>query len=100
MWMRGQVSRWCFHTEVAPISGTGNRNGRFSLRTTDSLPTAAGSTGPVHGLRTAEYSVDAHTADLVAILRRLDAGPVHLVGFSTADRASRHPARRSASFAA
>lgn len=34
---------------------------------------------PAHG----DYSADAHTADLVAILRRLEAGPVHLVGFST-----------------
>ena len=32
----------------------------------------------------AEYSAEAHTADLVAILRRLEAGAVHLVGFSTA----------------
>lgn len=31
-----------------------------------------------------DYSADAHTADLVAIIRRLEAGPVHLVGFSTA----------------
>jgi pimeloyl-ACP methyl ester carboxylesterase len=34
---------------------------------------------PVDG----DYSVEAHVADLVAILRRLQAGPVHLVGFST-----------------
>jgi len=31
-----------------------------------------------------DYSAQAHTADLAAILRRLNAGPVHLVGFSTA----------------
>jgi pimeloyl-ACP methyl ester carboxylesterase len=31
-----------------------------------------------------DYSPDAHTADMVAIMRRLAAGPVHLVGFSTA----------------
>jgi pimeloyl-ACP methyl ester carboxylesterase len=31
-----------------------------------------------------DYSADAHTADLVAIIRRLEAGPVHLVGFSAA----------------
>lgn len=31
-----------------------------------------------------DYSADAHTNDLVAIMRRLEAGPVHLVGFSTA----------------
>ena len=31
-----------------------------------------------------EYSADAHTADLLAIIRRLEAGSVHLVGFSTA----------------
>jgi non-heme chloroperoxidase len=31
-----------------------------------------------------DYSAAAHTADLVAIIRRLEAGPVHLVGFSTA----------------
>jgi pimeloyl-ACP methyl ester carboxylesterase len=31
-----------------------------------------------------DYSADAHTADLVAIMRRLEAGPVHLVGFSSA----------------
>jgi pimeloyl-ACP methyl ester carboxylesterase len=30
-----------------------------------------------------DYSADAHVADLVAIMRRLEAGPVHLVGFST-----------------
>ena len=38
------------------------------------------------GSRPAEgdYSADAHSADLVAIMRGLDAGPVHLVGFSTA----------------
>ncbi|MGI8862453.1 MAG: alpha/beta fold hydrolase [Gaiellaceae bacterium] len=30
-----------------------------------------------------DYSSDAHTADLVAIMRRLEIGPVHLVGFST-----------------
>lgn len=29
-----------------------------------------------------DYSADAHTADLVAIMRRLETGPVHLVGFS------------------
>jgi pimeloyl-ACP methyl ester carboxylesterase len=33
---------------------------------------------------TSEYSADAHTSDLVAIIRRLEEGPVHLVGFSTA----------------
>jgi pimeloyl-ACP methyl ester carboxylesterase len=31
-----------------------------------------------------DYSADAHVQDLVAIMRRLDARPVHLVGFSTA----------------
>jgi pimeloyl-ACP methyl ester carboxylesterase len=31
-----------------------------------------------------DYSAAAHTADLVAIIRRLEAGPVHLVGFSSA----------------
>ena len=31
-----------------------------------------------------DYSADAHVADLLAIMRRLEAGPVHLVGFSTA----------------
>jgi pimeloyl-ACP methyl ester carboxylesterase len=31
-----------------------------------------------------DYSADAHTSDLVAIIRQLEAGPVHLVGFSTA----------------
>lgn len=31
-----------------------------------------------------DYSADAHEADLVALIRRLDSGPVHLVGFSTA----------------
>jgi len=30
-----------------------------------------------------DYSADAHCTDLVAIVRRLEAGPVHLVGFST-----------------
>ena len=30
-----------------------------------------------------DNSVEAHVADLVALLRSLDAGPVHLVGFST-----------------
>lgn len=30
-----------------------------------------------------EYSTDAHVADLVAIMRRLNVGPVHLVGFSS-----------------
>lgn len=29
-----------------------------------------------------DYSADAHVADLVALMRRLEAGPVHLVGFS------------------
>jgi pimeloyl-ACP methyl ester carboxylesterase len=29
-----------------------------------------------------DYSADAHVADLLAIIRRLEAGPVHLVGFS------------------
>lgn len=33
---------------------------------------------------TGDYSAAAHVADLVAILGRLEAGPVHLVGFSTA----------------
>ena len=33
---------------------------------------------------TGDYSADAHANDLVAIMRRLDTGPVHLVGFSTA----------------
>ena len=32
----------------------------------------------------ADASADAHVSDLVAIVRQLDAGPVHLVGFSTA----------------
>lgn len=32
----------------------------------------------------ADDSADAHAADLVAIIRQLEAGPVHLVGFSTA----------------
>src|SRR5215208_3494213 len=31
-----------------------------------------------------DYSAEAHTADIVAILCRLEAGPVHLVGFSSA----------------
>jgi pimeloyl-ACP methyl ester carboxylesterase len=31
---------------------------------------------------TSDYSAEAHTTDLVAIMRRLDAGPVHLIGFS------------------
>jgi len=31
-----------------------------------------------------DYSADAHAADMVAIIRRLESGPVHLVGFSTA----------------
>jgi pimeloyl-ACP methyl ester carboxylesterase len=35
---------------------------------------------PVEG----DYSPAAHVADLMAIMRRLEAGPVHLVGFSTA----------------
>ena len=39
---------------------------------------------PVSPPATGEYSADAHTDDLVAIMRRLEAGPVHLVGFSTA----------------
>jgi pimeloyl-ACP methyl ester carboxylesterase len=33
---------------------------------------------------TSEISADAHAADLVAVMGQLDAGPVHLVGFSTA----------------
>jgi len=32
----------------------------------------------------AEYSAQAHVSDLLGIMRRLEAGPVHLVGFSTA----------------
>jgi pimeloyl-ACP methyl ester carboxylesterase len=31
-----------------------------------------------------DYSADAHTADLVAIIHQLETGPVHLVGFSSA----------------
>ena len=31
-----------------------------------------------------DYSAEAHVADLLAIMRRLEAGPAHLVGFSTA----------------
>lgn len=31
-----------------------------------------------------DYSADAHSVDLVAIMRALDSGPVHLVGFSSA----------------
>jgi pimeloyl-ACP methyl ester carboxylesterase len=31
-----------------------------------------------------DYATGAHVADLVAIIRRLEAGPIHLVGFSTA----------------
>lgn len=30
-----------------------------------------------------DYSTDAHVADLAAIMRRLEVGPVHLVGFSS-----------------
>ena len=33
---------------------------------------------------TGDYSAAAHAADLVAIIRRQESGPVHLVGFSTA----------------
>ena len=33
---------------------------------------------------TGDYSADAHSADLVEIMRVLDSGPVHLVGFSSA----------------
>jgi pimeloyl-ACP methyl ester carboxylesterase len=42
-----------------------------------------------------DYSAAAHTTDLVAIIRRLDAGPVHLVGFSrtTALRAALYEPR-------
>jgi pimeloyl-ACP methyl ester carboxylesterase len=32
----------------------------------------------------ADHSADAHTRDLVELVRRLETGPVHLVGFSTA----------------
>ena len=78
------MSRWCSRTEAAWISATGSPNGRCSLRATGSLPTATGSTDAVHGLRNGDYSADAHAADLVAIIRRLESGPVHLVGFSTA----------------
>jgi pimeloyl-ACP methyl ester carboxylesterase len=38
------------------------------------------STSPADG----DYSAAAHVLDLVAVMRRLAAGPVHLVGFSTA----------------
>ena len=31
-----------------------------------------------------DYSADAHAADLAAVIRQLESGPVHLVGFSTA----------------
>jgi len=31
-----------------------------------------------------DYSADAHTTDLVAMIHRLETGPVHLVGFSSA----------------
>ena len=34
--------------------------------------------------RPGDYSADAHSADLVALMRALDSGPVHLVGFSSA----------------
>ena len=33
---------------------------------------------------TGDNSAEAHTADLLDVIRRLDAGPAHLVGFSTA----------------
>ena len=33
---------------------------------------------------TGDYSANAHVADLLAIIRGLEAGPVHVVGFSTA----------------
>src|ERR687897_3057051 len=40
-----------------------------------------------HGLREwpaeGDYSAEAHVADLVEVMRRLSAEPVHLVGFST-----------------
>jgi pimeloyl-ACP methyl ester carboxylesterase len=35
---------------------------------------------PVQG----DYSAEAHVADLLAMIRQLESGPVHLVGFSTA----------------
>lgn len=40
--------------------------------------------GPGPWPASGDYSAQAHTSDLVAIIRRLDAGAVHLVGFSTA----------------
>lgn len=40
--------------------------------------------GTVPRPATGDYSAHAHTTDLVSIMRRPEAGPVHLVGFSTA----------------
>ena len=83
-WTRASGSRWCSRTEAARISATGNPNGRSSPRATGSSPTATGSTERGPWPAKGDYSADAHAADLVAIIRRLESGPVHLVGFSTA----------------
>ena len=68
----------------SPLLGT--PTGRSSAPATGSLlmPAAAASTEAVHDLPGRRRLGDAYKNDLLAIMRRLKAGPVHLVGFSTA----------------
>ncbi len=78
------MSRWCSRTEAAWISATGSPNGGCSLRAIGSLPTATGFTDAAHGLRRATTRPTRTRPTWSPIIRRLESGPVHLVGFSTA----------------
>ena len=66
------------------MSGIGSRNTTPLRPATGSLPTAAGSSESGPRVTSGDDSAEAHTTDLLDVIRRLDAGPAHLVGFSTA----------------
>ena len=79
----GTVSPSCSHTAAARTCGTGSPSGRSSPAATGSSLTAIGSTEPVLACDGGVLGRCA-LGDLVAIMRALDSGPVHLVGFSSA----------------
>jgi pimeloyl-ACP methyl ester carboxylesterase len=84
MWTRASESQWCFRTEAAWIAVTGNPKRRFFAARCRFV----GYSHRFHGIgrwpAKGDYSAHAHATDLVAIIRRLESGPVHVVGFSTA----------------
>lgn len=78
-----QAFRWSSRTEVAQTSVTEPQQDAFGARyrvVAYSRRFHGAGRWPAQG----DDSAEAHTSDLLAIMRLLDAGPIHLVGFSTA----------------